>query len=266
MEALAWGWDSAATIGLFLAGAAVLGGFVRLELRAAHPLLDVSLLRRRVLDGIVVAMFCAQFVLNGFVIYIATYFQHVLGYGALLASVAMVPSMLLGPYFNMLVGRLTDRIGARTPAILGYSLAALAFALDRDLRRRGQLLAAAARPARAQHRDRADVHLAPHRALERGRRRGARRRQRPRPHDALDRRRDGDDGARGDHPLRRQRGRRAPRATRPPSGPRRRRGGRRARLRPAAARPAARGAAEAPPLPAALLTAQALLFYTRGQQ
>src|SRR4051812_811824 len=127
MEALAWGWDSPATISLFLVGVAVLAGFVRLELREAHPLLDVSLLRRRVLDGIVVAMFCAQFVLNGFVIYIATYFQHVLGYSALRAAVAIIPSMLLMPYVSMLVGRLTDRIGARTPALLGYALAALAF-------------------------------------------------------------------------------------------------------------------------------------------
>jgi hypothetical protein len=127
MEALAWGWDSPATIALFLVGAAVLGGFALLELRKAHPLLDVSLLRRRVLDGIVVAMFGAPFVFNGFVIYIATYFQHVLGYSALLAAVAIVPSMLLMPYFNILVGRMTDRIGARTPAIPGYALAALAF-------------------------------------------------------------------------------------------------------------------------------------------
>lgn len=137
MQALSWGWDSPATISLFLAGLAVLGSFAVLELRIAHPLLDVGLLRRRVLVGIVIAMFTAQFVLNGFVIYIATYFQHVLDYGPLLASVAMVPSMLLGPVFNILVGRVTDRVGPRQPAIVGYLLAAASFAwiaafIDRD--------------------------------------------------------------------------------------------------------------------------------------
>ena len=137
MQALSWGWDSPATISLFLAGLAVLGIFAVLELRTAHPLLDVGLLRRRVLVGIVIAMFTAQFVLNGFVIYIATYFQHVLDYGPLLASVAMVPSMLLGPVFNILVGRVTDRVGPRRPAIVGYLLAAASFAwiaafIDRD--------------------------------------------------------------------------------------------------------------------------------------
>jgi len=128
MQALAWGWDSAATIALFAVGLAVLGYFAGFELRKRHPLLDVGLLRRRALRGIVLAMFAAQFVLNGFVIYIATYFQHVLGYGPLLASAAMVPSMLLGPVFNILTGRLTDRIGPRRPAIAGYLLATSSFA------------------------------------------------------------------------------------------------------------------------------------------
>ncbi len=137
MQALAWGWDSAATIALFAAGLAVLGYFARFELRRENPLLDIALLRLRALRGIVIAMFAAQFVLNGFVIYIATYFQHVLDYGPLLASVAMVPSMLLGPIFNLIVGRLTDRIGPRRPAVAGYLLAAFSFAwiaffIDRD--------------------------------------------------------------------------------------------------------------------------------------
>jgi MFS family permease len=137
MQALAWGWGSGPTLTLFGVGLALLGAFANFELRQAHPLLDVGLLRRRVMRGIVIAMFAAQFVLNGFVIYIATFFQHVLDFGPLLAAVAMVPSMLLGPIFNVLVGRLTDRVGARRPAIAGYLLAAASFAwiaafIDRD--------------------------------------------------------------------------------------------------------------------------------------
>lgn len=137
MQALAWGWDSAATVSLFAVGLVVLGVFARLELGKEHPLLDVSLLRRPVIRGIVLAMFAAQFVLNGFVIYIATYFQHVLDYGPLLAAAAMVPSMLLAPIFNILTGRITDRVGPRRPAIVGYLLAAACFAwiaafIDRD--------------------------------------------------------------------------------------------------------------------------------------
>ena len=127
MQALAWGWDSAATISLFAVGVLVLVGFCLLELGKAHPLLDVRLLRRRELRGIALAMFGAQFVLTGFIIYTATYFQHVFGYGPFLAAIALAPSMLASPVFNVIVGRATDRIGARTPAIIGYLAGAVAF-------------------------------------------------------------------------------------------------------------------------------------------
>lgn len=137
MQALAWGWDAAPTVLLFAAGCGVLAAFCRLELRAAHPLLDLRLLRRRTLQGIVPAMFAAQFVLNGFLIYAATYFQHVLGFGPLLASAAIVPAMVLNPWLSVPIGRLTDRAGARAPAIVGYLLSAAAMVwiavfLDRD--------------------------------------------------------------------------------------------------------------------------------------
>ena len=73
-------------------------------------------------------MFAAQFTVNGYFIYIATYFQHVLDYGALLAAVAMVPAMLIAPLMNIVAGRVTDRIGPRSPAIVGFSGSALAYA------------------------------------------------------------------------------------------------------------------------------------------
>ena len=128
MQALSWGWDSAATISLFVVGLAVLGAFGAMELRRRHPLLDVALLRKRTLRGIVLAMFAAQFIVNGYLIYIATYFQHVLGFGPLLAALAIVPSMLTQPLFNILAGRATDRVGPRAPALAGYALTVIAFA------------------------------------------------------------------------------------------------------------------------------------------
>lgn len=126
MQALSWGWDSGPTLTLFGVGLALLGAFASLELRKRHPLLDVGLLRRRFLRGIVLAMFAAQLVVTGYIVYIATYFQHVLGYGPLLAALAIVPSMVAEPLFNILAGRVTDRIGPRRPAIVGYLATALA--------------------------------------------------------------------------------------------------------------------------------------------
>ncbi|HET8862663.1 MAG TPA: MFS transporter, partial [Solirubrobacterales bacterium] len=128
MQALSWGWDSGATLTLFGVGLSLLGAFGSLELRKRYPLLDVGLLRRRVLRGIVLAMFAAQVVVTGYIVYVATYFQHVLGYGPLLAALAIVPSMLAEPAFNIIAGRATDRMGARRPAIVGYLATAMALA------------------------------------------------------------------------------------------------------------------------------------------
>ena len=128
MQALTWGWDSPVTLLLLATGLATLAGFTGLELRTAHPLLDVGLLRRRVLVGIVLAMFAAQFVVTGYIIYSATYFQHVLGFGPLLAALAIASSMFAEPLFNILAGRVTDRIGPRTPALFGYLFTAAALA------------------------------------------------------------------------------------------------------------------------------------------
>jgi len=128
MQALTWGWDAPATLLLFTVGLLTLIGFVALELRTAHPLLDVALLRRRILAGIVVAMFGAQVVVTGFVIYGATYFQHVLGFGPLVASLALASAMFAEPLFNILAGRVTDRVGPRRPALFGYLFTAAALA------------------------------------------------------------------------------------------------------------------------------------------
>ena len=73
-------------------------------------------------------MFAAQMIITSFIIYMATFFQHVLGYGPLLASLALAPAVVTQPVFSVLTGRLTDRIGARAPALFGYLLAAVALA------------------------------------------------------------------------------------------------------------------------------------------
>lgn len=137
MQALAWGLASPATLGLVAIGLVGLAAFAALELRTRYPLLDVGLLRRRTLRGIVLAMFTAQFVITGFIIYVATYFQHVLGYGPLVASLAMIPAVITQPIFNVLAGRATDRVGMRRPALCGYLLTAaclawIALTLDQE--------------------------------------------------------------------------------------------------------------------------------------
>ncbi|HEX7279103.1 MAG TPA: MFS transporter [Solirubrobacterales bacterium] len=128
MQALAWGVGAPATLALVALGLAGLGAFAALELRTRYPLLDVGLLRRRTLRGIVLAMFTAQFVITGFIVYLVTYFQHVLDYGPLTASLALLPAVLTQPAFNFLAGYATDRLGMHTPALFGYLVTAVGLA------------------------------------------------------------------------------------------------------------------------------------------
>lgn len=72
--------------------------------------------------GVIQPTIAAQFVITGYIVYIATYFQHVLGYGPFLAALAIVPSMVAEAAFDVIAGRATDRVGARTPALFGYLL------------------------------------------------------------------------------------------------------------------------------------------------
>lgn len=128
MQALAWGLDAPATLALIAIGLVGLAAFAALELRTRYPLLDVGLLGRRTLRGIVLAMFTAQFVITGFIVYAATYFQHVLGYGPLVTALAIAPAVVTQPIFNFLAGWATDRYGMRLPGLAGYLLTAAALA------------------------------------------------------------------------------------------------------------------------------------------
>jgi EmrB/QacA subfamily drug resistance transporter len=95
IEAPGRGWGSAATVGGYVAAAAVLAFFVRWELRRPDPMLDVRLFtdpRVSVGSG---AIALAFFSLFGFIFLITQYFQAVRGYGTLTAGVATLPFALV---------------------------------------------------------------------------------------------------------------------------------------------------------------------------
>jgi len=97
---------------LFGGGLAILVGFVLFEIRREDPLLDVDLQRRRVIVGIVIAMSApssAQRLLHLH----RHLLQHILGFGPLETAAAILPAALIGPYAALVIGPITDRLGAR---------------------------------------------------------------------------------------------------------------------------------------------------------
>jgi MFS family permease len=71
-----WGWFSAATVGCFLMCIAAGFAFVAVERRVALPLLDLGLLRNRVLVGATVAILIGSGTINALMYLLSIYFQN----------------------------------------------------------------------------------------------------------------------------------------------------------------------------------------------
>ena len=71
-----WGWLSVATLGCFAIAVAAGFGFIAVEKRVAVPLLDLALLRNRVLVGSTIAILIGAGTINGLMYLLSLYFQN----------------------------------------------------------------------------------------------------------------------------------------------------------------------------------------------
>lgn len=104
------GWGDGLVIGGFVAGVALLVGFVEWERRAEHPMLPMEYFRARPFStgtGIITLGFMVMF---GFFFLITQYFQFVKGYSPLRAGVATLPfaftMIVMSPRSDAMVQRL----------------------------------------------------------------------------------------------------------------------------------------------------------------
>ncbi|WP_245908173.1 MFS transporter [Pseudosporangium ferrugineum] len=125
-----WGWFSISTV--FCLELSVLGavGFVTVERRAASPLVDLRLLRNRVVVGSTVAILLVAGAINALMYLLSLYFQDpaVFGMSALQAGFATLPAAAAMIAVTPLITPLAVRIGSRQAVALGFGLAALGFA------------------------------------------------------------------------------------------------------------------------------------------
>jgi EmrB/QacA subfamily drug resistance transporter len=127
----AWGWASAATLGS-LAVAIVSGfAFVAVERRVSVPILDLALLRNRILVGATIAILIGAGTINALMFLLSLYFQdtNALGFSPLQAGLATLPAtaglVAIAPF----VPRLAARFGGRQVIGVGFLLTAVGFAL-----------------------------------------------------------------------------------------------------------------------------------------
>lgn len=129
------GWLAGPTL-LSAAGAVAAGiGFVLRERRTAHPMLDLSLLRRPIVRGATVAQLGTSIAMAGVMFSLVLHFQFAYGWSPLVAGLANLPFIVTMLAANPLTERLVTRYGSRTACLVGagaltVGLAWLAWAVD----------------------------------------------------------------------------------------------------------------------------------------
>ena len=124
-----WGWISAATLGCF--AVSVISGYLFLvvEKRVAVPLLDLALLRNRVLVGATIAILIGAGTINALMYLLSLYFQNpaALGFSPLEAGLATLPATVGLVAVAPLVPRLAHRFGGRQTIGAGFALTTIGF-------------------------------------------------------------------------------------------------------------------------------------------
>ena len=125
----AWGWASAATLGSLAVSIGSGLAFVVVERRVSVPILDLALLRNRILVGATIAILIGAGTINGLMNLLSLYFQDpsALGFSPLQAGLATLPAtaglVAVAPF----VPKLAARLGGRQVIGAGFLLTAIGF-------------------------------------------------------------------------------------------------------------------------------------------
>ena len=122
-----WGWFSLPTIACLVIAALGAWGFVVAERRATAPLVDLRLLRNRILVGATIAILLVAGAINALMYLLSLYFQDPSTFGMtpLEAGLATLPAAAAMILVTPLITPLAQRIGSRYAVGLGFGLAAL---------------------------------------------------------------------------------------------------------------------------------------------
>ncbi|HZB20195.1 MAG TPA: MFS transporter [Blastococcus sp.] len=124
-----WGWLSAGTLLCLAVSVAAGYAFIAVERRIAVPLLDLALLRNRVLVGSTVAILIGAGTINGLMYLLSLYFQDpaALDFSPLEAGLATLPATVGLVAVAPLVPWLARRWGGRQTIGVGFALTTVGF-------------------------------------------------------------------------------------------------------------------------------------------
>jgi len=117
-----WGWSSGATIGVFVASAALLGAFVLWESRVRDPLMPFSIFRLQTLTASNVAGFILGTALFAMFLMLTLYMQQVLGYSPLETGFAYLAVAGTAVIWANVAAQAVNRVGVKPALVFGMSL------------------------------------------------------------------------------------------------------------------------------------------------
>ncbi|MFD0576356.1 MFS transporter [Dactylosporangium darangshiense] len=123
------GWTSGVILGAFALAALAAAGFVIIETRTVHPMVDLGFFRLRVFSGGLATMGLWAFGVFGIYFFTAIFLQNVLGFSPTEAGSAFVPMALVMAVMATLAPRLEARFGAGRTVAAGMALMGVAVGL-----------------------------------------------------------------------------------------------------------------------------------------
>jgi EmrB/QacA subfamily drug resistance transporter len=118
------GWGSPAVVTALVVAAVLLAGFVAAEATSPRPLIPLALFRPRALRVGNLVMLCMGATMTAVFYFLSLYLQQALGYSALRAGLAVVPTTVILIAGGLASRRLVTVIGHRLQLLVGGSLAA----------------------------------------------------------------------------------------------------------------------------------------------
>jgi EmrB/QacA subfamily drug resistance transporter len=134
-EGNSWGWGSARVLGLIAFGLAVLATWMRFELRAPEPLVDMRMMRLRGVWTTNLTSLMVGFGMFGAYLLLPQLVQMPpaagFGFGATVteAGLFLLPSALVMLFAGPIAGLLGARLGARVPMLIGIVVAIASFVM-----------------------------------------------------------------------------------------------------------------------------------------
>jgi EmrB/QacA subfamily drug resistance transporter len=114
------GWDSAPILACLIGAGVLMATFIAIELRSPHPMLDLTLFRKRAFIGVSAVAFCLSAGMFASFLYLTIYLQGVLDFSPLQAGLRFLPLTVLGFVVAPIAGALSNRVPIRV--LLGIGL------------------------------------------------------------------------------------------------------------------------------------------------